>query len=175
MTPTVFLSHLAHSDDWVCERLERWRLPVWVERALVAATRLGDGWVWLAVVLAALGRGDHSPTRALTETAAAIVVVNLAQVSLKRAFRRSRPRYSRPACVHAPDRFSFPSGHAMNAFAVAVLVGVHWPWGLPWALGAATGIACSRVVLRVHYASDVVAGAWLGSVLAALVASAAGV
>jgi undecaprenyl-diphosphatase len=175
MSPAVLLSRVAHSDDWVCARLERWRPPAWVEAGLVAATRLGDGWAWLAVVLTALGRGDHSPAQALTETAAAIVVVNLAQVALKQAFRRSRPQSARPPSVRAPDRFSFPSGHAMNAFAVAVLVGFHWPWGLPWAVGAATGVAGSRVVLRVHYVSDVLAGAWLGSVLAALVASAIGV
>ena len=175
MTPVLLLSHLAHSDDWVCARLDRWRTPVWLELGLVAATHLGDGWVWLAVVLAALARGDHTPSRALFEAASAIVVVNVAQVLLKHAFRRSRPRSARPPSVRAPDPFSFPSGHAMNAFAVAVLVGTHLPWGLPWALAAAACVGTSRVVLRIHYVTDVAAGALLGSVLAAFLASVLGV
>lgn len=174
MSPVVLLSHLAHSDDWVSERLGRWRTPRWLEIWLVAATRLGDGWAWVAVVVTAVGRGDHSPGRALTEAAAAIVVVNVAQVALKRAFRRSRPPSPARHRVRAPDPFSFPSGHAMNAFAVAVLVGVHLPSAGPWAVSVAAGVGASRVVLRLHYVSDVAAGAVLGSVLAAFVASVLG-
>ena len=59
----------------------------------------------------------------------------------------------------------------MNAFAVAVLVSVHLPSAAPWAVSAAAGVGASRVILRLHYVSDVAAGALLGSVLAAAVAS----
>ena len=133
----------------------------------MAATHLGDGWVWLAVVLAALARGDHTPARALFEAASAIVVVNVAQVLLKHVFRRSRPRSVRPASVRAPDPFSFPSGHAMNAFAVATLVTAHVPLAAPLAFAVAASVGASRVVLELHYVSDVAAGAAVGTVLAA--------
>jgi undecaprenyl-diphosphatase len=153
---------VAHSDDWVSGRIHGWRPPRWVQVWMVASTRLGDGWVWLVMVVLA-------PSRApLAETMVAIVAVNTAQVALKRAFRRARP--SGPVSwwdIHAPDQFSFPSGHTMNAFAVATLVTVHVPMSAPLAFAVAASVGASRVVLELHYVSDVAAGATLGTLLAA--------
>jgi undecaprenyl-diphosphatase len=153
---------VAHSDDWVSGRVHTWRPPRWVQIWMVASTRLGDGWVWLVMVVLA-------PSRApLAETMVAIVAVNVAQVALKRSFRRARP--SGPVSwwdIHAPDQFSFPSGHTMNAFAVATLVTVHVPPAAPLAFAVAASVGASRVVLELHYVSDVAAGATLGTVLAA--------
>jgi len=159
---------VAHSDDWVSGRIHGWRPPRWVQVWMVASTRLGDGWVWLAMVVLA-------PSRApLAETVVAIVAVNTAQVALKRAFRRARP--TGPVSwwdIHAPDQFSFPSGHTMNAFAVATLVTVHVPVAAPLAFAVAASVGASRVVLELHYVSDVAAGAALGTVLAAVAVVAA--
>ena len=97
-----------------------------------------------------------------------MVAVNTAQVALKHAFRRARPMG--PVSwwdIHAPDQFSFPSGHTMNAFAVATLVTVHVPVAAPLAFAVAASVGASRVVLELHYVSDVAAGATLGTVLAA--------
>ena len=153
---------VAHSDDWVSGRIHGWRPPRWVQVWMVASTRLGDGWVWLVMVVLA-------PSRApLAETMVAIVTVNTAQVALKRAFRRARP--SGPVSwwdIHAPDQFSFPSGHTMNAFAVATLVTVHVPMAAPLAFAVAASVGASRVVLELHYVSDVAAGATMGTLLAA--------
>jgi undecaprenyl-diphosphatase len=153
---------VAHSDDWVSGRIHGWRPPRWVQVWMVASTRLGDGWVWLVMVVLA-------PSRApLAEMVVAIVAVNTAQIALKRAFRRARP--SGPVSwwdIHAPDQFSFPSGHTMNAFAVATLVTVHVPVAAPLAFAVAASVGASRVVLELHYVSDVAAGATLGTVLAA--------
>jgi undecaprenyl-diphosphatase len=153
---------VAHSDDWVSGRIHGWRPPRWVQVWMVASTRLGDGWVWLVMVVLA-------PSRApLAETVVAIVAVNTAQIALKRALRRARP--SGPVSwwdIHAPDQFSFPSGHTMNAFAVATLVTVHVPVAAPLAFAVAASVGASRVVLELHYVSDVAAGATLGTVLAA--------
>jgi len=153
---------VAHSDDWVSGRIHGWRPPRWVQVWMVASTRLGDGWVWLVMVVLA---PSHAP---LAETMVAIVAVNTAQVALKRAFRRARP--SGPVSwwdIHAPDQFSFPSGHTMNAFAVATLVTVHVPMAAPLAFAVAASVGASRVVLELHYVSDVAAGATLGTLLAA--------
>ena len=153
---------VAHSDDWVSGRLHGWRPPRWIQVWMVASTRLGDGWVWLVMVVLA-------PSRALlAETLVAMVAVNTAQVALKHAFRRARPMG--PVSwwdIHAPDQFSFPSGHTMNAFAVATLVTVHVPVAAPLAFAVAASVGASRVVLELHYVSDVAAGATLGTVLAA--------
>ena len=153
---------VAHSDDWVSGRLHGWRPPRWIQVWMVASTRLGDGWVWLVMVVLA-------PSRApLAETLVAMVAVNTAQVALKHAFRRARPMG--PVSwwdIHAPDQFSFPSGHTMNAFAVATLVTVHVPVAAPLAFAVAASVGASRIVLELHFVSDVAAGATLGTVLAA--------
>jgi undecaprenyl-diphosphatase len=157
---------LAHSDDWVCGRFHGWRPPRWVQVWMIASTRLGDGWAWLVMIVIAPARGDGHP--AFAETLVAVVAVNAAQVALKRAFRRARP--AGPVTwwdIHAPDQFSFPSGHTMNAFAVATLVTAHAPLAAPLAFAVAACVGASRVVLELHYVSDVAAGAAAGTVLAA--------
>jgi undecaprenyl-diphosphatase len=142
---------------------------------MLAATRLGDGWAWVAVLLTVPGHADHHEARVLAEALVAVTAVNVVLVTLKRTCRRSRP--APPGCgreVAAPDRFSFPSGHTMNAFAVAVLISAHVPAAAPALLVIASSIGASRVVLGLHYPSDVVAGAVLGSALAGLAVLALG-
>jgi undecaprenyl-diphosphatase len=92
-------------------------------------------------------------------------ISHLAVQLLKRTVARPRPcdAEGRPlALVELPDPFSFPSGHAAAAFAVATAVGVSHPWTAPLVLPLAAAIAWTRVALRVHYASDALAGAALG-------------
>ena len=67
---------------------------------------------------------------------------------------------SRP--VDLPDPFSFPSGHAAAATAVATSVGLARPTLAPVLLPIAALVSYSRVQLRVHHLSDVLAGAALG-------------
>jgi undecaprenyl-diphosphatase len=142
---------------------------------MVASTRLGDGWAWLALVVIAPVRADGRVAHTLAETMVAIVAVNAAQVALKHAFRRARP--AGPVAwwdIQAPDQFSFPSGHTMNAFAVATLVTIHVPAAAPLAFAVAASVGASRVVLELHYVSDVGAGGALGVVLASLAAALVG-
>lgn len=83
----------------------------------------------------------------------------------KRSVARPRPCDANGvplAVVALPDPFSFPSGHSAASFAVALAIALAHPLLAPLALGLATLVACSRVALRVHYASDVVAGVVLG-------------
>jgi undecaprenyl-diphosphatase len=65
-----------------------------------------------------------------------------------------------------PDRFSFPSGHTITAFAVALSLAAFYPGMLPGLLFCAASIALSRILLGMHFLSDVLAGALIGSVLA---------
>ena len=73
-----------------------------------------------------------------------------------------------------PDRFSFPSGHSMNAFAVAVVYGYYFPSMLVPLMALAALIAASRVFLSLHYPSDVTVGAVVGVTVASLVIMIAG-
>jgi undecaprenyl-diphosphatase len=85
--------------------------------------------------------------------------------SLKRLVARPRPAdlTGQPlATIALPDPFSFPSGHAAAATAVGVTAAWAYPTLAPVFVTAAAAVAVSRVVLRVHYWSDVVAGIVLG-------------
>jgi undecaprenyl-diphosphatase len=127
-------------------------------------THLGGARFTLGLPLLLCGLGSEARTAglaALLANAASHGVVQL----LKRTVARPRPcdAWGRPlALVELPDPFSFPSGHAAASFAVAVPIAITWPWTAPLALGLAAVISASRVILKVHHASDVFAGAALG-------------
>ena len=119
------------------------RVTIGIGLALVA---LGEGRLGVAVLLA--NAGSH-------------IVVQL----LKRAVARPRPcdATGRPlALVDLPDPHSFPSGHAAAATAVAATVALAHPLTAPVVLPLAGAVAYSRVTLRVHHLSDVLAGVALG-------------
>jgi undecaprenyl-diphosphatase len=95
-------------------------------------------------------------------------------ITLKHAFRRERPCEIEPHCwadLLPPDQFSFPSGHTITAFAVAVSLGSFYPEMLPGLFFCAASIGASRVVLGMHFLSDVLAGATLGTILGSLAAA----
>ena len=67
------------------------------------------------------------------------------------------------------DRFSFPSGHALNAFAIGSVLALAFPAAAVLILLVAASVAASRVVLGLHWLSDVVAGVVVGLVIGTLV------
>src|SRR4029079_17415842 len=88
--------------------------------------------------------------------------------TLKRACNRKRPCALEPHCwatLLPPDQFSFPSGHTITAFSVAVSLGLFYPAMLIGLLFCALSVALSRILLGMHFLSDVLAGAALGSIL----------
>jgi undecaprenyl-diphosphatase len=81
---------------------------------------------------------------------------------------RIRPRDIEPHCwahIVTRDKFSFPSGHSTTAFAVAFSLGSFYPEILPILLVLAINVAVSRIVIGMHYLSDVVVGSGMGVLL----------
>lgn len=135
-------------------------------------THLGGARVTLAVGMALLPFGGANLRLGLV-VLLANALSHVAVQILKRTVVRARPCDigGQPlALVALPDPFSFPSGHTAAATAVAASVSLAHPVLTPLVVPLATLIGYSRVRLRVHYASDVLAGAALG-VAGALVAT----
>lgn len=132
-----------------------------------AISRLGDGWIWYGLILFLVMAPGGAPAAAHLALTGGVGL--LTYKLIKRHAVRERPFITHPAinCAAAPlDRYSFPSGHTLHAVCFAVL-GAHYlpELALPLA-GFAFLVALSRIVLGLHYATDVAAGALLGGGLA---------
>jgi membrane-associated phospholipid phosphatase len=92
-------------------------------------------------------------------------VAHAAAVVIKRVVKRTRPDHPAIAVnVGTPSRLSFPSAHATSTTAAAILLGR--VTGLPLPVVLVPPMALSRLVLGVHYPSDVVTGVVVGAAVA---------
>ena len=132
-----------------------------VARTLSHVGEHAAGWV----VLGAVGWATGRRRREWATGTAGVLLAHAAAVGVKRVVRRPRPDLADvPPLVSTPSRLSFPSAHATSTAAAAI--------GFAPLLGGAPGAAVtaamlvSRVLLGVHYPSDVAVGAALGSAVA---------
>jgi len=162
------LEFIATRDHRLMRRVNHWSAPRWVRLWMICATRGGDGWLWYALLAALLLTGDPMRFAAVGAVCLSVAVGILVFLSLKRVTGRKRPCHLEPHCwakLLPPDQFSFPSGHTITAFAVAMPVALFYPSLLVGVLFCALSVAASRVLLGMHFLSDVAAGAVLGSSL----------
>jgi undecaprenyl-diphosphatase len=163
------LNFITRRDHTVMRRLNRWHAPRWVQVWMVLATRAGDGWLWYLLGAAVLLFGGESRFYAVGGAALAALSGVAIFLTLKKAAGRRRPSAFEPHCwatLLPPDQFSFPSGHTITAFAVAVVMGHFYPELSPGLYFCALSVAASRILLGMHFLSDVVAGAVIGTLLA---------
>ena len=114
---------ITRGDHSIMHRANNWVAPRWVRLYVLGATRGGDGWLWYAMGFAILLFGGDQRFEALGAAGLSSVLSILLFIWLKRFTGRRRPCQIEPHCwatLLPPDQFSFPSGHTMTAFAVAI-------------------------------------------------------
>jgi undecaprenyl-diphosphatase len=157
-------------EERMCMRLNRGCHRAAVRDFFRVVSRLGDGVFWYVLMLllpVVFGERALLPTVAMAGTGAlGLAIYKL----LKHRLVRERPFVTfagiRAASVPL-DRYSFPSGHTLHAVSFTVLATAHFPV-LGWLLiPFATLVAASRVILGLHYPTDVLAGGLIGAALAA--------
>jgi undecaprenyl-diphosphatase len=165
----TMLHFIATRDHKIMRKVNKWPAPKWIRLWAIAATRAGDGWLWyLAGLAILLFGGDERFTAIASAGSAALVGVGIF-TSVKKISGRKRPCEIEPHCwatLLPPDQFSFPSGHTITAFAVALGISAFYPVLSPLLIFCATSIAASRILLGMHFLSDVVVGAIIGAGLA---------
>ena len=158
----------AFEHGW-CLKMNRGCGRPYVRELFVIVSRLGDGIFWYALVLATLIVDRENAALPAVRTALAGLTGVLLYKYLKSRLVRERPYISLVGIVpgtRALDRYSFPSGHTLHAVNFTILLTAAYPGLGAICIPFAILVAASRVVLGLHYPSDVLAGAILGTFLA---------
>jgi undecaprenyl-diphosphatase len=161
------LARFDHAEYRLCRRLNRGVEHAAIRVFFKAASRLGDGVIWYCLMLALPlmygAPGLRTAAVMLASGAGGLAVYKL----LKRTFVRERPfiRHAGISLAGAPlDRYSFPSGHTLHAVAFTWQACAAFPELGFVLVPLALSIAASRVVLGLHYPTDVLVGGLLGAV-----------
>ena len=132
-------------------------------------SRTGDGPLY--AVLAALLWWQGEAEQELVRLALLAFAIELPlYLLLKNSLKRQRP-IGLPVFITPSDRYSLPSGHTAAAFLMATILAIGFPLWAPLLFGWAALVGASRLLLGVHYLSDLVAGALLGGGCAVLALS----
>ena len=168
MSTQGVLAYIATRDHRLMHRVNSWRAPRWIRLWMICATRGGDGWLWYAMgIIVLLFGGPHRFTAVGASAAATAAGIGIF-LKLKRVCGRRRPCAIAPHCwasLLPPDQFSFPSGHSITACAVATPLCITYPSLFIGLAFCAASVAVSRVILGLHFLSDVVAGCAIGVIL----------
>jgi undecaprenyl-diphosphatase len=160
---------LRSGEARLCLRFNRWGARRTIGRFFGIVSRLGDGVFWYVLMAAiALLGGAAGRAVALQMALTGIVAASLYR-GLKRWTRRPRPfRAHEEIIAHTLplDEFSFPSGHTLHAVTFSVIALVYFPLLAPVLIPFTLLVAASRVVLGLHYPSDVLAATLIGCGLA---------
>lgn len=165
------LARLNAVDTALCVHINRFNRDRAVQRFFGAASRLGDGIFWYGLMALLLIVEREAALKPVLH----MIAVGLIGLWLYKWLKQKTLR-ARPCDLHAAitrttaplDEFSFPSGHTLHAVGFSLVAIAYFPWLAPVLLPFTVLVALSRIVLGLHYPTDVLAGAALGYGLATL-------
>jgi len=161
----TLMSTLLDLDLGACRRTARWHARAGIVRFFRRVSFTADGWLYPLIPLAFLVMGADLALGILLEMSLGFLLLIPAFKAAKHAVKRLRPvdgPWGLKQVILPSDAFSFPSGHTSSAFMVAWIGSAQVPGLGPVLFGWAVLVALSRVVLGVHYPSDVLAGSAMG-------------
>ena len=165
----VLVRRIVDYEIAVCGMLNRISRPPIVNKFFVLVSWLGDGTAWYGLILTLpLISGEAGLLTSLSMVKVGVINLALYKI-IKSLTGRARPCAVSPSIIlgTAPlDQYSFPSGHTMHAVAFSMIATAHHP-ELAWVLALFSClIAMSRVILGLHYPTDVLAGGVIGACVA---------
>lgn len=167
----LYLNRMHRLDSNVCVAVNHTSQYRVIRDLFRCVSRLGDGLFWYALMIGILiVKGAEGLTPVLH-----IALAGLAGTTLYKWLKGKTLR-PRPYEVHQDiwltgkplDKFSFPSGHTLHAVVFCVVMINYYPQLAIIAVPFTTLVGLSRVVLGLHYPSDVLAGALLGGLIAGI-------
>jgi undecaprenyl-diphosphatase len=158
-------------DSALCIRVNQTSRYQWIRVLFRLVSRLGDGVFWYTIMLGIVATQGMNGLLPVLHMASVGLVGTVFYKWIKGKTLRPRP-YE----VHQDiwltgrplDRFSFPSGHTLHAVAFSTIALFYYPVLFPVVVPFAVMVALSRVVLGLHYPSDVIMGALIGLSLSTL-------
>lgn len=157
---------LARWEERWCTASNRWCQRGRARPFFALVSRLGDGLFWYALMAVVVLADGLEGLQASVHMAATGFAALLLYRGLKRWTRRARPCASSTqirALVAPLDEFSFPSGHTLHASAFTLVALSHYPTLAVLLVPFTVLVAASRVVLGLHYPSDVLAALVIGN------------
>jgi undecaprenyl-diphosphatase len=155
----------------LCLSLNKYSANELIRQFFSVVSRLGNGAFWYALILVLpLIYGQEA-----IETSIIMIITGITGVILYKLLKnnlvRQRPCISHP-CIHQGtamlDLYSFPSGHTLHAFSFCIIAVNAFPELGIILIPFTLLVAASRVVLGLHYPTDVAVGALIGTLLAVI-------
>jgi len=163
------LAHIQALDLSLCRLLNRANRRELVGHGFALISRLGDGVFWYVLMLLLPLLYGYVGLMASLHMALTAVACLILYKGLKARTSRPRPFMVSASIIRRVpplDEYSFPSGHTLHAVAFSLVLLSHFPQWFWIVVPFTVLVAVSRPVLGLHYPSDVLAGALIGSLVA---------